>query len=162
VRAHHAPCGLCPQLVLDPHVVVLALPPHILACLLGHLSGVLPDGHNWAAQLGLTEADLTDAGPLEHVTRGAAVLVALLEVIPRFRCACVCVCVPLCTRVRGRAMLGQSLDCDVAHISHHHHHHHHHHHPPRAAARLPLRAASHTCRAGAFTRWCRTRPPLCT
>jgi hypothetical protein len=84
----HHPLAACPlhantQLVLDPQVVVLGLPPHVLAVLLGHLSGLLKPGRSWAGQL--TECDLSDSGPLEHVTRGAAVLVMLLEVIPKYK-----------------------------------------------------------------------------
>lgn len=71
------------QLNLDPQQVVLALPRHLLACLLGYLSGVLKPGHNWAADL--TDCNLTDSGPLEHVVRGASVLVTFMELIPRFR-----------------------------------------------------------------------------
>lgn len=78
------PCFL--QLNLDPQQVVLALPNHVLACLLGYLSGVLKSGPKWSAEL--TDCALTDTGPLDHVVRGASVLVTFLELIPRFRCAC--------------------------------------------------------------------------
>lgn len=71
------------QLVLDPHPVVVALPTHLMGCLLGYLSGVLHSGPGWATEL--TECSLTDSGPLEHVVRGASVMVTLLEVVPRFR-----------------------------------------------------------------------------
>lgn len=54
-----------------------------MACFLGHMSGILPCGPNWAAEL--TDCTLTDSGPLEHVVRGASVLVTFLELIPRFR-----------------------------------------------------------------------------
>lgn len=74
---------LCVQLVLDPHPVVVSLPTHLMGCLLGYLSGVLPSGYDWAAEL--TECSLTDSGPLEHVVRGASVMVSFFEVIPRFR-----------------------------------------------------------------------------
>jgi hypothetical protein len=70
---------------LDPQQVVLALPNHVLACLLGYLSGVLASGPEWAAEL--TDCALTDTGPLDHVVRGASVLVTFLELIPRFRWA---------------------------------------------------------------------------
>ncbi len=62
---------------------MVALPAHLMGCLLGYLSGVLPSAPNWAAEL--TECTLTDSGPLEHVVRGASVMVTLFEVIPRFR-----------------------------------------------------------------------------
>lgn len=71
------------QLVLDPQQVVLALPRHIMACLLGYLSGVIQPGPKWAADL--TECTLTDSGPLEHVVRGGSVLVTFMELMPRFR-----------------------------------------------------------------------------
>lgn len=73
-----------PQLNLDPQQVVLALPSHVMACLLGYLSGVLKSGKQWSADL--TDCTLTDSGPLEHVVRGGSVLVTFLELIPRFRC----------------------------------------------------------------------------
>lgn len=73
-----------PQLNLDPQQVVMALPSHVMACLLGYLSGVLKSGKQWSADL--TDCTLTDSGPLEHVVRGASVLVTFLELIPRFRC----------------------------------------------------------------------------
>jgi hypothetical protein len=63
--------------------IITALPQHLLAVLLGSLSGVLQPGKHWAEAL--TEVALTESGPLEHVVRGVGVLVTLLEVLPKYR-----------------------------------------------------------------------------
>jgi hypothetical protein len=99
LHPHPSPCPsfltLCPpaaatplpvaaQLNLDPQQVVQALPSHVMAVLLGYLSGVLRTGPEWAAEL--TDCTLTDTGPLDHAVRGASVMVTFLELTPRFRC----------------------------------------------------------------------------
>jgi hypothetical protein len=70
-------------MVVDVQQIVTTLPQHLLAVLLGSLSGVLSNGRNWAEAL--TEVALTETGPLEHVVRGVGVLVTLLEVLPKYR-----------------------------------------------------------------------------
>lgn len=89
----------CPpqQLVLEPQQVVLGLPFHVLACLLGYMSGILKTGQGWASEL--TDCTITDSGPLDHVVRGASVLVTFMELIPRFRCVSRAETVSLRTRV---------------------------------------------------------------
>lgn len=71
------------QLVLDMHLVIQAMPQHLLGVLLASNCGVLGAGHHWSE--GLTDCKLTDSGPLEHLVRGAGVLVTMLELLPRYR-----------------------------------------------------------------------------
>eukprot|EP00775_Hariotina_reticulata_P004131 gene4132-4378_t len=71
------------RLVLDMHLVIQAMPQHLLGVLLASNCGVLRAGPNWSE--GLTDCKLTDSGPLEHLVRGAGVLVTMLELLPRYR-----------------------------------------------------------------------------
>lgn len=93
-----------------------ALPSHVMAVLLGYLSGVLRTGPEWAAEL--TDCTLTDSGPLDHAVRGASVMVTFLELTPRFRClsagmgapACFCCLLMTTTTVALCARLQQHAD----------------------------------------------------
>jgi hypothetical protein len=76
-------CVLCAQLVLDMHLVIQAMPQHLLGVLMATNCGVLDVGPHWAE--GLTDCKLTDSGPLDHLVRGAGVLVTILELLPRYR-----------------------------------------------------------------------------
>jgi hypothetical protein len=79
----HAIASIMYQMAVDVQQIITALPQHLLAVLLGSLSGVLSPGRHWAESL--TEVALTEAGPLEHVVRGVTTLVTLLEVLPKYR-----------------------------------------------------------------------------
>lgn len=62
--------------------LVVALPKHLLACVMGSWSA-FSTSHHWAADL--TDAKLSCSGPLEHVARGAQLLTSLLQLLPRYR-----------------------------------------------------------------------------